>query len=446
MPKFLKNLLIFLLMIAIGVIATIIIKKNKKVLVHEESQMKARPVDVLTVKKQPFTSEVVVYGNVEPAIVLQGKAEVSGKVSYTHPELKKGGSIAKGEVVIRIDADDYQVSLKQTKADLLSTKAQRKQLEQEQSSTRRSLKLAEANLSLGQQELQRVKGIWDKHLIARSTLDAEEQKVIKLRQTIEDLRGKLATYSSRLNSAKANISRSQQQVKGKETTLGRTEIRMPFDARISAVNVEKGQFTTLGGTLFEAINTDGVEVKAEVPIRQMQALLSSLNGKAISLNAANFAKAISSLQLKAKLSLVGGSPEATWDARVVRFSESIDPIRRTLGITVAVDKPYDKVVIGKRPPLLKGMYVAVSLSSPAYDAIVIPRKAIHLGRAYLLDEKSQLTIQPVDIMLEQGEKVVVSKGLQEGDQVIINDLIPIIVGMPLVSSSKSEQPSSKGAK
>ncbi|HIQ07714.1 MAG TPA: HlyD family efflux transporter periplasmic adaptor subunit, partial [Thiotrichaceae bacterium] len=336
----------------------------------------------------------------------------------------------------RIEANDYKVLLNQTKADLIASKAQLVQIQQEQRSTQNSLKLANNNLRLGLAELKRVRSIWNRRLIARSVLDAEEQKVNQLRLSVQDIEGKLSTYSSRIRSANANINRSQQQVKGKQVTLGRTEVRMPFDARISAVSVEKGQFTAVGGALFEAINTDGVEVKADIPLLQMRALLSSLNGKSLNLHANNFNAAIKSLNLKASVALVSGDDKTTWRARVVRFSESIDPLRRTLAVTVAVDAPYQGVVIGKRPPLLKGMYVAVTLTAPPYKAIVIPRSAVHLGRAYVINKKGQLAIRKLDIKSQQGEEVVISKGLKSGDQLIINDLMPIIIGMPLKANIK----------
>ena len=52
---------------------------------------------------------ITAYGNVEPAITLNSMAEVSGKVSYVHPNLKAGETIPAGTPVVRIDAEDYAV-------------------------------------------------------------------------------------------------------------------------------------------------------------------------------------------------------------------------------------------------------------------------------------------------------------------------------------------------
>jgi multidrug efflux pump subunit AcrA (membrane-fusion protein) len=430
MPTFLKNLLMFLLMVAIGVAGMMLLKMNKKKTEHQDKGMEPKLVDVMTVEKKPFTATVTAYGNVQPAVSLQAKAEVSGKVTYVHPELKQGGAIPAGTVVVRIDPEDYQISLSQTQADLTASQSQLDQLKQEQTSTQRSLKLAKENLRLGEKELERIRSVAKKGLIAKSVLDGEEQKVIQLRQSVSDLQGQLNTYQSRIASANAQINRSRQQVKGQTTTLGRTEISIPFDARISSKSIEKGQFVSTGSTLFEAINTDGVEIQAELPIQHMQILVSALQGTNLDVSPTHTEQAMQTLGLKARVKLVGGSDKAVWDARVARFAESVDPTRRTLSITVAVDNPYENVIVGERPPLLKGMYVAVDLYAPPYAAIVLPRRAVHEDRAFVVTD-NKLDIRPLDVQFKQGNIAVVRDGLEAGELVVVNDLIPVIEGMPL---------------
>lgn len=416
-------------MIAIGVVSFINMKGKVKEVKHEETGMIAKPVEVIILKKKPFSSHVTAYGNVEPTVVFQGKAEVGGKVTYVHPALRKGGSIAAGTVVVRVNPIDYKLTLEKNRSDLTASKSQLEQVMQERASARSSLSLATANLRLGLKELQRIQTIWNRRLIARSQLDAEEQKVLQLRQKVSDSQGKLNTYASRIKNAKANIRRALQQVKGGKTTLGRTQVTLPFDARISVANLDKGEIIAAGSVLFEAINTDAVEIKAELPISQLQILLSTSprNSRALK---ANNTTLLRSLNLTARVKLVGGNDQAVWTGRVARFSESVNPTRRTTSVMVVVEHP-NKTTMKGRPPLLKGMYVAITLSTPAINSLVIPRKAIHSGRAFVVNKDQQLEIRPLDIQSRQGNVAIVRKGLKAGDQLIVNDLIPIIEGMPL---------------
>ncbi len=439
MNKFLQKPYILFILIGLGVLIAMLLIKGRVPSEHADTEMPSKSVEIIKVKLIPFGAKVVAYGNVEPTVTLKTLAEVSGKISYMHPDLNQGNSIAAGTVVARIDPEDYEVVLKQTEADLAANQSSLKQLEVEQQTTNRSLQLAKKNLEVGEKELERIRTIWDRKLIARSTLDAEEQKAIQLRQQVSDLQGQLNTYASRKASVLAQTTRTEEQMKGQKTTLGRTEIILPFTARISEVSIEKDQFVNVGTTLFEAQDINGVEINAQLPIMHMRSLVSHLEGKTFDSPSMGITKEVlSRLNLSARVKLVGNMPDAWWDAKVLRISESIDPIRRTLGIVVGIDRPYEKVIPGRRPPLLKGMFTAVELYAPKREAIVIPRKAIHHERVYVAGEDQRLHIKPVEIQQQQGDLVVISNGLQEGDQLIISDLVPVIEGMPLSPVYASE--------
>ncbi len=432
MSRTLQKPFILFVILAAGILLAMLLVKSRSPLEHSGNVMQSTDVQVIEAKRMPFRATVTAYGSVEPAVTLRTLAEVSGKISYLHPDLQQGNTIEAGTVVARIDPEDYEVSLKQTQADLVANESTLKQLQTEEQTTRRSLKLARKNLQVGEKELERIRSVWEKRLIARSSLDAEEQKVIQLRQQLEELQGQLNSYASRKASVEAQITRAREQVKGQQTTLGRTEIVLPFTSRIGAVTIEQGQYVSVGSNLFEALDIKGVEINAQVPIQHMRSLVSHLRGKvfdpAVMRNTRNI---LSRLNLNARVRLVGNMPDAIWEARVLRFSEAIDPVRRTLGVVVGINRPYEQIIAGVRPPLLKGMFTAVEIYAPEREAMVIPRKAIHHERVYVVDAEQRLEIKPVTVLQQQDDLAVIQSGLEEGDQVIINDLVPVIEGMPL---------------
>ena len=128
---------------------------------------------------------------------------------------------------------------------------------------------------------------------------------------------------------------------------------------------------------------------------------------------------------------MGGDQSNVWDGVLLRISESVDPTRDTLGMVVAVDKPYEGVIPGVRPPLLRGMYASVEFLSQAIDMLVIPRKAVHENRVYVVSDENTLSIRPVQISYSQGQLVVIKDGLKEGDKIVSSDLIPVIEGIKL---------------
>jgi len=420
------------IVIGLGIVIAFFLVKSKNPMQHEAAVMPNKAVEIITASNIPFRTRITAYGNVEPAITLNGMAEVSGKISYLHPSLKSGETIPAGTLVVRIDAKDYAVSLKQTQADLRASRSALKELAVSEKSTKRSLVLAEKNLKVGEAEYTRIEQIWKQRVISKSTLDAEEQKVLQLRQQVEELQGKMNSYDSRKQSVKSQITRAEQEVKNRETILGRTEIILPFDARIGTVSVEKNEFVSVGAVLFEAIDLKGVEINAHLPMDAMRKLVNHLQGTpAAGQQIAHGGRINDSLGLSAIVRLVNGMPGAVWEARVLRLSDAIDPTRQTLGIVVGVDDPYEKIIPGIRPPLIKGMYTAVDILAPVHSAMVIPRKAVHQGRVYIANKENRLTIRSVDIQLVQADIVVVRSGIKEGERVIITDMIPVIEGMPL---------------
>lgn len=219
MIKILQKPYILFAAIGFGVLVAIALVKGRAPLEHAGTEMPSKHVEVINVKRIPFSAMVTAYGTVEPTVTLKTLAEVSGKISYVHPDLKQGNSIAADTVVARINPQDYEVILKQTQADLAANKSALAQLKVEQQTTQNSLDLAMENLHVGEKELKRIRDIWERKLIARSTLDAEQQKMIQLRQQVSELQGQINTYTTRKASVQAQIRRTEEQVKNQRTTL-----------------------------------------------------------------------------------------------------------------------------------------------------------------------------------------------------------------------------------
>jgi len=513
--RILKNLFLFLMMIALGVGGFMFLQKKREPVEHEAARMTPRPVEVMRVERKPFKASVKAYGNVEPAEVLQMRSQVSGEISYVHPDLKRGGSIPAGEVVVRIDPEDYESSLSQSQADVEASRSQLAQLQQEEANLRESLQIAQQNLRLAQANLQNVKrqdapvqqntahikrnlnlarqnlritqenlqlarkeqqridSLAKRRLIPLNQADSQQQQVLQLeqqvvqqqqsivqmeqeltrqdqsiaqqdqnvlqqeqqivqqQQQVTELEGQLRTFKSRRANAEAQLRRVQQQLRNQQTTLARTEVVMPFDGRISSVEAKEDGFVSVGGLLFEADNTDGVEIRAEVPLSHLRGLVAQLDGQRLDFTANKAAELLARLNLSAEVRLAGSDEQAVWPAHVARLSEDVDPVKQTLGIVVAVDNPYENIELDKRPPLFKGMYVEVRLIAPPTRAVVIPRSTVHQGRVYVVGEDNKLVIRPIDVRFQEGEDVVVAQGLREGEQLIVNDLVPVIPNMPL---------------
>jgi multidrug efflux pump subunit AcrA (membrane-fusion protein) len=413
MKKLLKNAVFLPLILIVSIAIVVLLVKTKSPIEHLDAGYPVKAVEVITANKIPFRARAIAFGNVEPAVTLNTKSEVSGKISFMHADLKKGASLPKGTVVLRIEPTTFEFSLTESQAALH----------------------------------ERLKELRKKGIISQSALDKENQKVLALRQQLQDIEGKIASYDSRTNAIKAQIKQSKSKVDKSQDTLGRTEVRLPFDARIGVVAVEKGEFVQAGSMLFEALGIQAVEINAQISTKQFRPLVTGLRiieDSTIGLqNPMILQAALSSIQLEARVRLVGDASHLTiWDGTLIRLSESVDPTRDTIGLVVAVNKPYEGIIPGKRPPLLKGMYTSVEFFAPAKPTLVLPRKAVHQGRVYVATKENTLAIRPVNILFTQGEMVVLEEsednGLKVGEKIIISDVIPVMEGMPLKTIAAAE--------
>ncbi|MCA9449721.1 MAG: efflux transporter periplasmic adaptor subunit, partial [Candidatus Omnitrophica bacterium] len=138
------------------------------------------------------------------------------------------------------------------------------------------------------------------------------------------------------------------------------------------------------------------------------------------------------IELPAKVRLLGGDLPMEWNAKVVRLSDKIDRQTRTIGMVVGIENPYNQVVPGVQPPLIKGMYCEVEIQGATRpNSFVIPRTALHGDQVYLVDVNGRLVRQEVVVNFFQSDFCAIREGLKVGDKVVITDLSPAIEGMPL---------------
>jgi multidrug efflux pump subunit AcrA (membrane-fusion protein) len=103
-----------------------------------------------------------------------------------------------------------------------------------------------------------------------------------------------------------------------------------------------------------------------------------------------------------------------------------------MGVVVAVDNPFDKVIPGYKPPLSKGMFVKVIMKTHrSAQRIVVPRSAVRGGSVFVVDEENRLRRRNVKVLFSQLDISVIEEGLEPGERIVVSDLIPAVDGMLL---------------
>ncbi|MDC9729045.1 MAG: hypothetical protein PSN04_06925, partial [Methyloprofundus sp.] len=163
------------------IIAIALVKLQPK-MQHEPSAALITPVNAIEVKAYTVRPTITGFGTVEPDILLESKAEVAGKITYVHPQLRNGAILQKDTVIIRIEQEDYQQALQQAEANVASNRAKFREIELQKSNLKSDLTIVHKKLKLAKVELSRIQSLVKKQSISKSSRDNQQVKVLQLQQ------------------------------------------------------------------------------------------------------------------------------------------------------------------------------------------------------------------------------------------------------------------------
>lgn len=350
-------------------------------------------VEVVEVQPRDATASVRANGAVEAALRVDVVPQITGKVSWVSPSLVPGGRFDKGDTLLRIEAGDYALQVRQ----------QRSAVDR----ARLDLKIEKGRGRIAEKE-------WA--LIGEGA--DEQEKELGLRKPHLD------SAKSAVRSAKASLSRAKMD-------LGRTTLRAPFNATVVAEQVDVGQVVGPSSLLATLVGVDRLWVRVSVPMEQ----LADIHVPGVNAEEGSPAVVVNEL----------GQERYEWSGRVERLVSQLETETRTAQVIVAVDNPFDAPDGGL--PLLPGSYVTVEIEGKVKkDVFVVPRTALHEGqRIWVVGKDSMLRRRPVVVTWSSPEEVFVT-GLRPGDRVVTSPMSLPIDGMKVKIHTPEEKKGSKGAK
>lgn len=415
---------------------------NKKPPIQAAPEERVRHVRVIEANPIKVVPRVVGYGSVEPVRIWQAVPQVSGRVVKVHPDFKKGAILSAGTEIILIAPTDYTIAIRQAEANIRSAKAKLDELNVNESNTQASLNIEKQLLKITEQELARMLRLQKQGTVAQATVDQEQRDTLTQRTKVLNLENTLKLIPAQRAAQDEQIEVYQAQLETAKVNLERTSIKTPFDGRVAKADVEVTQYVGIGTDLGSIDGIEAAQIDAQIPVshfRNLAEVMISGASKPTGVGRSTVQDFSKRYGLHAIIRLRLDERWIEWQGKVVRISDTIDPKTRTIGAIVVVDKPYAKAIPGRRPPLVKGMFVEVELrTKPLADQIVVPRSALRNGKVHVVDKDSRLEIRAVETRLPQGDFVLVGKGLAPGDKVVVSDLSPAIPGMALHATNDDE--------
>ncbi|MGI9455560.1 MAG: efflux RND transporter periplasmic adaptor subunit [Aeoliella sp.] len=420
---------LFLMPVLVGAAVLFTVIANRESTQQAEIPETSRPLLVIDVPQTVVVPRALGFGTARPGDVWSAVAEVKGRIVEAHPELKAGAMIRKDETVARIDRSEYELKVAQLQAEIAQLEAQQTELDAEEVNFKSALTIEQESHRLAERELKRLSGLRESNTVSESEVEDMSRTVLAQQQKVQSLRSSLNVLPAQRKALAANLLAKQAALGQAQLDLDRTILTAPFDCRLSDVSLEEGQFVSAGELLFEAFGTAVTEIEAQMPIDQVRKLLAR-GGTPIDLDSDAMQTMRSVFDVEAIVRLRLGEFEVQWTGRFDRVREELDAETRTLRVVIAVDRPYDNVVPGERPPLAPGMFCEVELRGPERaDQVVVPRTSVREGAVYVVNNKSRLERRAVEITFSQGGFSVISSGVSPGDQLVVSDPTPAVEGM-----------------
>lgn len=417
--------LVIIIPLAAGIAGLTYAMKLRKPPAQKPPAERAQSVRFIQVQRAAVHPAVVGYGAVKPGRIWNAITQISGKITYVNPKLKKGAIIQKDVVLARIDKEDILRSIAEAKANIEAAEAKLVELQTNQKNLESILIIEKKSLTLKDAQLKRLETLKSRGSATQASLDQEQRDKLTQERRVLDIENQLRLSPSQQSVQKAQIAVNKSRLATAELNLTRTEIVAPFTGIVAEANVERTQFAQAGSRLAIIDSIAVAEIEAQFPVEAManfaraQADVRGVPAR----GRGNFAQAIKEGGYFAKVRLLSGPDTAQWHGNLVRISDTIDPQTRTVGIIIAVKDSYKLAEPGKRPPLTKGMFVRVTLhAKPLPAQILIPVSSIHEGKVYLANKQNRLSIAPVTLGLPVRDLVVVRKGLESGNRLVVSDM------------------------
>jgi HlyD family secretion protein len=341
-------------------------------------------------------------------------SKVVGKVSWIGVD--KGTKVKEGQVLVRLEDDEYRAQLQQARGQLANLEAKLRELEngsrpEEIAGAQANLNVAKADLENARINLARTRELADAKVLARQQLDdaqarydQAQAKVVSLEKTYDLVR--IGPRIEQVDAVRGQIEQARGAVAFAETSLNNTVIRAPVTGTILERAVEKGEFVTTsfvgdrGAKGYVVSLADLNDLQVELDISQ-----------------SDFAKLGPSQR---GVVTTDAFPDRKYDGYIQEISPEANRQKATVQVKVKVLKPDDYL----RPEMNANVSFLSdekpqTSSAPAKPQIVVPSSAVRDGAVFVAFGGKAVK-RPVKAGAATSQGVRIDEGLIGGEELIVD--------------------------
>jgi HlyD family secretion protein len=399
-----KILLPFLVLLIAGVLYFSLVSSRTE---RERPALteKVWQIDVIEARQQTLSPSVTLYGRIESPEQLKAAAPGGGVIEKVF--VRNGARVEQGQPLVTMDRRDFVASLLQAEADLRDFDNQIAELKIRYQSNQASLETERDLLALANDEVQRLIELKKQNLSSDTALNSARSELGRRRLEVTARELEVESYPAKLQILMARHDRGKAELDQARLAMDRSELKAPFNAIISEVEVAAGDRVLLGQMLISLFPVNNLEIRAHLPIKYVKSVqLALAEGQKLDAS-------VSNRKYLGRFPLIrlAGEAEAT----------GID-------VYFAIDAIAEQMRPGELLPL--------SLMLPAESGVfAVPYQAVYgNSRVYRVVENRLQALDVASIgqsSVEDGRALVLirSSDIEPGDQIAITHLPNAVSGL-----------------
>jgi HlyD family secretion protein len=351
-------------------------------------------------------------GYIVAAHKIEVASKVVGRVAWIGVE--KGDRVKAGQVLVRLEDDEYRAQLRQYQGQLTNLQARLEELQngsrpEEVAKARADTEQAKADLENAKVSFDRTKQLVREGVLAKKSLDdaqakydGDVAKVASLQRTL-DL-SVLGPRKEQIAQVKGQIEQARGALEYAQTQLDNTIIRAPVTGTILDRNVERGEFVTNGfvgdkgakGYLVTMADLNDLQVELDISQNDFPKLGPRQKG----------------------VITTDAYPDRKYQGEIAQVSPEADRAKATVQVKVKVLNPDEYLRPDMNATVSFYNDVKAAPASEAKRVVVIPQGAVQNGSVFVV-VSGHARKRPVTTGGASDKGVLVESGLIGGEDLII---------------------------
>lgn len=300
-------------------------------------------------------------------------AQITGEITEVH--FSEGEEVKAGDLLFTIDKAPYKAQLDQAKA---------------------QLEAHTVDYNFKKDTLNRNMGLIKKDLVSKQEYEQ---------------------YQTDMDAAAAQVELDKAKVEEAKINLDYCDITSPIDGVTGKRQVDKGNIVTAnsGPTLVNIKTIDKVYIDFTIPDRDLPSVRSAMKEGDL------------------KVSINPEGEDNTYEGELESIDNTVDNKTGTISLRAIIPN-------GSRA-LWPGQFVKVSLLlKTEKDVIVVPFEAAQIGKdgyyVFVMGKGDKAELKNIKVGEKYEDKIVVTKGLEEGQQVVIKGQLALRPGTKLIDYNR----------